>query len=145
MFCFAREQEPIMQTPEYKVILIGGSMTGKSTFVHNLFYNKERNGAPRATLGVDVVTMDLNGNEGKIRCNLWDCAGNAVFAGLGRDYWRGATHAIIFGSRNNDHHRWYLTSLPDNVKRVAILDYDQELEDFQERKEWLYHFIIDQA
>lgn len=143
MFCFAREQEPTMQTPEYKVILIGGSMTGKSTFVHNLFYKKERNGVPRATLGVDVVAIDLHGDDGKIRCNLWDCAGNVLFAGLGRDYWRGATHAIIFGTKNNDHHQWYHTSLPDNVKRIAILDYDQELEDFEERKEWLYQFILD--
>ena len=143
MFCLAREQEHIMQTPEYKVILIGGSMTGKSTFAHNLFYNKERTGNPRATLGVDVVPIDLHGDEGKIRCNLWDCAGNAVFAGLGRDYWRGATHAIIFGTKNNDHHQWYYTSLPNNVKRISIMDYDQDLEDFQERKEWLYNYIIE--
>ena len=64
MFCFAREQEPPCN-PEYKVILIGGSMTGKSTFAHNLFYNKERTGNPRATLGVDVVSIDLHGDEGK--------------------------------------------------------------------------------
>lgn len=143
MFCFTRDQEATMQTREFKVIIIGGSMTGKSTFVHNLFYNKERTGAPRATLGVDVVSIDLHGDEGKIRCNLWDCAGNAVFAGLGRDYWIGATHAIIFGTKDNDHHQWYHTSLPDNVKRISIMDYDQDLEDFQERKEWLYNYIIE--
>ena len=64
MFCFFIEnQEEIMQTPEYKVIVVGESMTGKSTFVHNMFYNKKRRGNPRCTLGVDVVeicmAMDL--------------------------------------------------------------------------------------
>ena len=37
MFCFYREnQEEIMQTPEYKVIVVGESMTGKSTYVQNM-------------------------------------------------------------------------------------------------------------
>lgn len=142
MFCFARQQEPIMQTPEFKVIVIGGSMTGKSTFVYNLFYNKERLGIPRATLGVDVVPVDLHGDEGKIRCNLWDCAGNPAFSGLRQCYWKGATHAIIFGQKGNYHHKWYYDHLPKNVKKIEILDYDQELEDFQDRKDWLYQYII---
>ena len=142
MFCLAREQPVPMQTPEFKVILIGGSMTGKSTFLHNMFYNKERTGAPKVTLGVDVAPVDLHGDDGKIRAVLWDCAGNPVFAGLGPGYWIGATHAIIFGTRNNRNHRWYYDVLPSSVKRIELLDYDQEVEEFQERKDWLYNYIL---
>ena len=72
MFCFYREnQQEIMQTSEYKVIVIGESMTGKSTFVHNMFYNRKRRGAPRSTIGVEVVPVDLHGEGPKKRANLW--------------------------------------------------------------------------
>ena len=74
MFCFYREnQEEIMQTPEYKVIVVGESMTGKSTFIHNMFYNTKRRGNPRSTIGVDVVAVDLHGDGPKKRANFWDC------------------------------------------------------------------------
>ena len=142
MFCFYREnQQEIMQTPEYKVIVIGESMTGKSTFVHNIFYNRKRRGAPRSTIGVEVVPVDLHGEGPKKRANLWDCAGNPVFAGLGEDYWIGATHALIFGVSHRTQYQYYLNRLPENVRRKVILDYDQDYNNIQELKEEIYDFL----
>ena len=147
MFCFCSRCDDDnlrpMQVPERKTLLLGRSMSGKSTFVHNMFYNKKKRGNPRCTLGVDVTSIDLTGEGGKIRANLWDCAGNSKYAGLGSGYWTGATHAIIFGTKDNDYHKWYFKALPKNVKKSVILDYDQDLEDFKERKEWLYDQIFD--
>ena len=146
MFCFCSRCEDDlrpMQVPERKTLLLGRSMSGKSTFVHNMFYNKKKRGNPRCTLGVDVTSIDLHGEGGKIRANIWDCAGNPKYAGLGSGYWAGATHAIIFGSNDNDYHKWYFNALPKTVKKSVILDYDQDCEDFKERKEWLYDQIFD--
>ena len=142
MFCFYREnQEEIMQTPEYKVIVVGESMTGKSTFVHNMFYNKKRRGNPRCTLGVDVVAVDLHGDGPKKRANFWDCAGNPLFAGLGEGYWQGATHALIFGVSHRNQYQYYLNRLPTTVRRKVILDYDQDDDNIAELKEELYDFL----
>ena len=142
MFCFYREnQQQIMQVPEYKVIVIGESMSGKSTFIHNMFYNKKRIGNPRCTIGVDVVPVDLHGQGNKKRANFWDCAGNPNFAGLGEDYWKGATHALIFGRKHRNQHEYYLSRLHENIRTKVILDYDQDDDNFDELKEELYHFL----
>lgn len=136
--CIGRDQ-----TEERKVLLVGASMSGKSTFAHNIFYDRKRRGRPRCTIGVDVMSVDLTGDGGKIRVNIWDCAGNPRYMGMGSEYWKGATHAIIFGTRDNADHKWLHKSLPNSVKRIEILDYDQDNEDFVERKEWLYNKIYD--
>uniref|UniRef100_A0A6C0CPL5 Uncharacterized protein n=1 Tax=viral metagenome TaxID=1070528 RepID=A0A6C0CPL5_9ZZZZ len=142
MFCFYREnQEEIMQTPEYKVIVVGESMTGKSTFVHNMFYNRKRRGNPRCTIGVDVVAVDFHGPGEKKRANFWDCAGNPLFAGLGESYWEGATHALIFGVSHRTQYRYYLNRLPEIVRRKVILDYDQDNNNIQELKQEIYDFL----
>lgn len=146
MFCFClrceEELQPI-EVPEKKILLLGRSMTGKSTFVHNIFYNKKKRGTPRCTLGVHVTSLDLTGEGGKIRANLWDCAGNPKYAGLGSGYWGGATHAIIFGNKDSDYHKRYFNALPETVKKSVILDYNQNCENFAERKQWLCDQIFD--
>lgn len=144
--CFNSRHENnshIMQIPERKVLLLGSSMIGKSTFAYNLFYNKKREGVPRCTIGVDVVVIDLHGEGGKIRAVLWDCAGHPKYSGLGKDYWIDATHAIIFGSKHNTNHMWYYNALSKNIKIIELFDYDQDIEDFKERKDWLYDKIYD--
>ena len=142
MWCLYREEiNQDMQVPEYKVILVGESMTGKSTFVHNMFYNRIRHGDPRCTIGVDVCSVDLNGENEKKRAVFWDCAGNPIFAGLGEDYWKGASHAIIFARRGSTQYRYYLDRLPRTVSRKVIFDYDQDFEDFAERKAEIYEFL----
>lgn len=142
MFCFYREnQEEIMQVPEYKVIVVGESMTGKSTFIHNMFYNRKRRGNPRCTIGVDVVAVDLHGPEEKKRANFWDCAGNPLFSGLGEDYWQGATHALIFGVSHRTQYHYYLNRLPETVRRKVILDYDQDNDNIEELKQEIYDFL----
>lgn len=142
MWCLYREEvNQDMQVPEYKVIVIGESMTGKSTFVHNMFYNRRRPGDPRCTVGVDVCSVDLDGVNDKKRAVFWDCAGNPAFAGLGEDYWKGATHALIFTRRGSQQYRYYINRLPRTINRKVIFDYDQEGEDFAERKAEIYEFL----
>lgn len=139
MWCFYREE--MQQVPEYKVIVIGESMTGKSTFVHNMFYNKKKQGDPRCTIGVDVCPVDLHGNNEKRRAIFWDCAGNPRYAGLGEDYWSGASHALIFARSCCDQYKYYLQRLPKAMYRKVIFDYDQDCEDFVERKAEIYEFL----
>ena len=147
MFCFCsmfdKEELQYIEVPKRKILLLGRSMTGKSTFAHNIFYNKKKQGIPRCTKGVHVTSLELTGERGNIRANIWDCAGNPKYVGLGSGYWDGATHAIIFGNKDNDYHKWYFNALPETVKKIVIFDYNQNCEDFVERKQWLYNKIID--
>ena len=53
-----------MQTIEYKVVVIGDTELGKSTFVKRLHYNLNNLFTSIKTLGVDVLPVDLHGNMG---------------------------------------------------------------------------------
>lgn len=82
--------------PTFKCVLIGNARAGKSAFL------AAHMGAavPReysATLGVNVAPLVFSTPDGKqqIRFNVWDCAGDPKFEGLGKDYYVGADCAII--------------------------------------------------
>ena len=59
-----------MQTPEYKVVIIGETEVGKTTFMKRLVYNLHHLFIVRRTLGVEVMPLDLHGNNGRIRLNI---------------------------------------------------------------------------
>ena len=53
-------------------------------------------------MGVEVTPLDLHGNNGRIRLNIWDCGGD--FKGLGEKYYIDAYGAIIFKKSTNNNH-----------------------------------------
>lgn len=87
-----------MQVKEYKVVLIGSTNTGKTTFVYKLLGKQQ---PVAVTLGVEVSTIDLNHQGKKIRINFWDCAGNPNYKGLAEGYYINSKAAIIFKDQYN--------------------------------------------
>jgi GTP-binding nuclear protein Ran len=79
----------------FKVVLVGDGGTGKTTFIHK-YRTGEFNYRYTATLGVEVQTVTLRTNYGRLTLELWDTAGQEKFSGLGPSYYVGAHAAMIF-------------------------------------------------
>jgi GTP-binding nuclear protein Ran len=65
---------------EYKIILIGFTKVGKTSFIKkllNIRYFADQIYVP--TLGVDIYPLIINTNHGLIKFNIWDCAGDPRF------------------------------------------------------------------
>ncbi len=78
----------------YKVVLVGDSKVGKTAFIkRHLTGNFETKF--NTTIGVEVHNLRFNTNRGQVVFNLWDCAGNPKFSGLGDGYYYGLDAAII--------------------------------------------------
>lgn len=82
-----------MQNKTYKICIVGGENTGKTTFIRKLctgVYTEEYT----PTLGVEVHPVQLKG----IHFNCWDCAGMANFGGLRDGYYLQSDAFIVFVS-----------------------------------------------
>ena len=55
-----------------------------------LFYNRNDINTLNIpnTLGVDVKPVTLHRDDRKLRLNVWDCAGNEKYKGLGKEYYK---------------------------------------------------------
>lgn len=80
-----------------KLILVGDGAVGKTTFV-----KRHRTGEFEkqylATIGVETNSVKFSTSNGPITFNVWDCAGQAKYAGLGSAYYKDATCAIVMFS-----------------------------------------------
>lgn len=115
-----------MQTPEFKLVLVGDGGTGKSTFVkRHIEGSFERKYV--ATLGVEVRPLRFFTNHGQVVFNIWDTAGQEKFGGLRDGYYiQGECAIIMFDvtSRITYKHvpNWYrdLTRVCDNIPIVLV-------------------------
>ena len=132
-----------MQTREYKVSLIGASEVGKSSFLKRLLYGYNHIYVTEKTLGVDVIPIDIQNNNHKIRLNIWDCAGDERYRGLKEKYHIDTQAAIIFRSTNNENHCIYENELPKNIPKFYVDDYNLQNPEYtvDEYKSMLYNMI----
>ena len=132
-----------MQTREYKVSLIGASEVGKSSFLKRLLYGYNHIYVTEKTLGVDVIPIDIQNNNHKIRLNVWDCAGDERYRGLKEKYHIDTQAAIIFRSTNNKNHCIYENELPENIPKFYVDDYNLQNPEYtvDEYKSMLYNMI----
>jgi len=96
---------------EYKLLLVGDSGVGKTTFVkkHLTGEFKDRH---IPTQGVEVSSIIFSTNYGLIKFNIWDIAGLETLRGLKEGYYIGADCAIIMldvtsGRSAKSVPRWY--------------------------------------
>ncbi|EOA14485.1 hypothetical protein CARUB_v10027700mg, partial [Capsella rubella] len=78
----ALSNQPNVNYPTFKLLIVGDGGTGKTTFVkrHLTGDSDEQNYDP--TVGVEIHPLDLFTNRGKIRFECWDTAGEKKNAGL---------------------------------------------------------------
>jgi len=107
----------------YKIVLIGDSGVGKSTYVERLRTNKF-NEKYIATQGVDVFPLQFNTNYGVIVFKIWDCAGQEKFGGLKNGYYFGADGAIVmnqFGSDNSKQTALWIKNIRSVREKIPII------------------------
>ena len=93
-----------MQAIVIKVGLIGYPKTGKTKFIEKLLYGDSSidNKPYKPTLGVEVYPYDITYMNRKYIINLWDCAGNPRYMGLGKDYIQDADYVFIFKDEHKE-------------------------------------------
>ncbi|XP_032370570.1 ras-related protein rab7 [Etheostoma spectabile] len=72
-----------------KIILIGNSGVGKSSFM-NTYVNHRFTNMYRATIGTDFLSRTVNIGEDTVTLQIWDTAGTERFQSLGTPLYRGA-------------------------------------------------------
>ena len=78
----------------YKILIVGDGGVGKSTLVNKIKTNIfEKEYIP--TMGLDVYSLKINTNHGRIMFKLWDCAGQEKFRGLRDAYYINSDAAIL--------------------------------------------------
>jgi GTP-binding nuclear protein Ran len=85
---------------QYKVILVGDSGVGKSTFIHRWITGEFRQ-KYIATIGAEVHPIPLDTNHGMYTLNIWDISGQEKFGGLRDGYYAGANAAILMFDLTN--------------------------------------------
>tara|TARA_Y200000002_G_C22324845_1_gene514166 strand:- start:207 stop:617 length:411 start_codon:yes stop_codon:yes gene_type:complete len=132
-----------MQTPEYKIIFVGPSGIGKTTFLCKLSNNipQNLNNVPK-TLGVEVKTVDLHNQNNKIRLNIWDCAGDKSYKGLGKSYYIGSKMAVIFKDQSNIQN--IINDIRDMCGEIPILELNNfnKYNDYTITKEIIKNFAF---
>ena len=98
---------------EYKIILVGNSGSGKTTFLENFFkLSYETNIQP--TIGAALkVYKDYNN---KIKYNIWDTAGQERYSSLLSLYYRNADIIFIFYDLSIDYNGDSIMKWIDNIK-----------------------------
>ena len=82
-----------MSSPKFKVIIVGDTKVGKSSFVQCL-KNREFKSDLISTSGVDIEKIKFKTSDNQLfDVDIWDCAGNEK--GLESGYYIGAHAAII--------------------------------------------------
>jgi GTPase SAR1 family protein len=76
---------------EYKVVLIGNSESGKTSFIKSVITG-EKNTKYSPTLGVEVHPIKIN----DLYLNVWDLAGNPKYGGLVDCYLMQSRLGIVF-------------------------------------------------
>ncbi|XP_071394485.1 ras-related protein rab7 [Centroberyx affinis] len=77
-----------------KVILIGNSGVGKSSFM-NRYVNHRFTNMYRATIGTDFLTKEVNIDGSTVALQIWDTAGTERFQSLGTPLYRGSHCCLL--------------------------------------------------
>lgn len=78
----------------FKICLFGNT-TGKSSLVDRVL-GKNFDKKKSATFGAEVQSYIMKTNKGNVIFNIWDCAGQEKFEGLGDGYYIKSDGAIFF-------------------------------------------------
>lgn len=97
-------RNPVSATQTAKVVAVGSSGVGKTTFITAVAQNKPNKvlrsatqlSEVFATLGVDFCVVTRSVNEHILRLQLWDTAGQEKFSHLIPAYLRGAAVILVF-------------------------------------------------
>ena len=83
-------------TASKKIVLVGDGAVGKSQWIKNMLGVTKAGTKYTATVCAEVHSFKFTNERGQeVRCNVWDCAGQAALRGLWDGHVVGADAAII--------------------------------------------------
>ncbi|GCB68121.1 hypothetical protein scyTo_0000822, partial [Scyliorhinus torazame] len=90
------ESEALASSPDriFKVVFVGNSGVGKSSFIHRFCYDRfltEIN----ATIGIDFQVKSLIVDKTRVALQLWDTAGQERFRSITKQYFRKADGVLV--------------------------------------------------
>ena len=115
-----------MQSIHIKIALIGDKQTGKTRFTR-LVNNIERTDY-KPTMGVDVEIKDIIHNGNKYVLNLWDCAGDERYMGLGKDYLINSHYVLLFTNQDVNKTELFKQWIPENTNYHTVQSTDLNAE-----------------
>lgn len=80
----------------YKIILLGDTCTGKSSYLHRLMTGNPIDVDVRSTVGVDFRSKVYNINNTRIKLHIWDTAGQEIYRSIVSSYYREAIGILLF-------------------------------------------------
>jgi GTP-binding nuclear protein Ran len=111
----------------YKLLLVGNSGVGKTTYVKKLLTGEfTANHTP--TLGVEVHPIIFQTNKGPIRFCIWDTAGIEKNKGLFPGYCVGADCLMVICDQKQDLQKWLLDVMDACSACDSMLDETARLE-----------------
>ena len=83
-----------MTTTTFKCVIVGDGGVGKTALLREQC-GEDFDGHYIPTLGVEVVPIVYNTTKGSFRLNVWDCAGQEMYQGMGKAYYADVDCAIV--------------------------------------------------
>lgn len=136
----AMEIEAASPERVFKVVFVGDSGVGKSSFIHQ-FCSKTFKATFSATIGVDFQVKNLRVDNHIVALQLWDTAGQERFRSITKQYFRKADGVIVVYDVTSEasfkNVRNWMTSVQegtDDEAVVMILGNKMDLVDDEDRR-----------
>ena len=84
----------------FKIIIIGDSGAGKSSFIY-YFHNAQEKKNPQYTIGVEYSSKIIKLKNKRIKLQIWDTAGQERFKSITKAYYRGAHGVFVMYDTTN--------------------------------------------
>ena len=78
----------------HKIVFVGNSAVGKTSIINRYIYGST-NAEHQPTVGIDFFTKTLKTQEGSVRLQIWDTAGQEKFHSLIPSYIKSSTFAVF--------------------------------------------------
>ena len=103
-----------------KIAILGEAGVGKTKYVERCLIGATSNNSYLATMGVEVHPFHKVVNGQLIHYNVWDIAGNDMYAGHRDAYLIGVTYALIMHDAVHAPDRWIQLCQTKNIPYTLI-------------------------
>ncbi|XP_043403861.1 EF-hand calcium-binding domain-containing protein 4A [Chelonia mydas] len=118
--------EPVSSSPEhvFKVVFVGNSGVGKSSFIHRFCYDRFM-AEISATIGIDYQVKSLMVDNTRVALQLWDTAGQERFRSITKQYFWKVDGIFVMYDITAEHFfvavRNWMSSIQEGIEDGAMI------------------------
>ena len=109
----------------YKILLLGDSMVGKSTFIIRFCEGKFEDETFISTIGLDTKTKYILHKNHKIQLKIWDTAGEERFHSITKNTFKGANGILLMYDISNYDTFKHIKNWISDIKNNANVEFDK--------------------